>query len=439
MATSFDWKRFEAVTGEAALAAVKKLMDQHAGSFYAAAFHAFYAETGSRIDLPLLAANTLEALAKDPSTKWNCADWRWDDLSYPQQELRPLLRALVREATSKDDAHWDAMHARYIQAFVNVAKDLRAKLRRHEHAASDFVVLLETEDTDEVDVLRKCVSAAEFKKLFPELEAERSREEELRKGSVEDKLRTYRQDLFKYQEEVLKLGEQAAPMLLETLGSKDGWLGAGLLAELGIGDPNTIAALRKYAVHGAPVPHGATYRFHYTAALAFLGDLDFVFSMLDQPETCAVAARGICCLYQGGVDKLRRPPPLDYGPLKRLLAKPECRSEVEQCLQPGVGYRTLTASDVEEALRGLDSEHAIIRFHAVCLLAEPRLGKLAGERILPALAARLRDRNATVRRLAVLSLHYWKKAAKPFAAEVHKLFKDPVKDVAVAARAYFPK
>ncbi len=78
----------------------------------------------------------------------------------------------------------------------------------------------------------------------------------------------------------------------------------------------------------------------------------------------------------------------------------------------------------------------MIREHAVLVLGDRRLGKRASERILPALALRLQDRNANVRRLAVLAITYWKKIAKPYASQIRKMFNDQDNGVSQAAKWY---
>jgi len=88
---------------------------------------------------------------------------------------------------------------------------------------------------------------------------------------------------------------------------------------------------------------------------------------------------------------------------------------------------------VTEALSGLSSKHAIVRWHAASVLGERRLGVAAGKRILPALQRALSDAHPTVRRLAVLSILAWKGAAKPYLAAIDALRSDPdesVRDVA---------
>jgi hypothetical protein len=72
-----DWKTVEAVVFDAALAAIAQLMDLHAASFYAAAFHELYAETDVVIAMPCLAANTVENLGGNEDSRWSSADWKW--------------------------------------------------------------------------------------------------------------------------------------------------------------------------------------------------------------------------------------------------------------------------------------------------------------------------------------------------------------------------
>ncbi len=422
-----DWKIVEAAVFDAALPAITQLMDRHAGSFYAVAFHEFYAEMDGVIAMPCLAANTEEYLAEKDVSRWSSADWKWTQIKYATAQTRKLHRTIEKAATSRDESFWQQTHARFIDAFVTIAKKLTAELGKHPRAGKDFGVFLFSED-DEIELLKRCMSPAKFKKLFPQLQSKL--EETKRRGSspLESKLQIYRQHIRDYENEILKLGTQALPMLRHALeDKKQGWAAADLLARIGIPDTDVIRILKQHALKGHETA------CHDTIALALLGEVDFLLELADSAKTRDVAIRGICSLYSVWLDLCLQPRKLDYRPLEQLLKKPACKGKVSEHFS---GNCHIDEGDVDEALRGLESKHAVIREHAVIVLGNHRLGAKLATRILPAVAARLQDRSATVRRLAILSLSYWKKAAKPYAAEIRKLFKDPNADVAFTAEHY---
>ena len=125
------------------------------------------------------------------------------------------------------------------------------------------------------------------------------------------------------------------------------------------------------------------------------------------------------------------PLPLDYQYAERLLAmrSASIRRQVADELKPGSSRIRIAPEDIEEALRGLASDELILRQHAVCVLGDRRLGVQCGKRILPALAERLNDSVANMRRLALLQLSNWKAAARPYRDQMKLLIKD--KDASV--------
>jgi hypothetical protein len=422
-----DWKNVEAAVFDAALPAITQRMERHAGSFYAVAFHEFYAERDGVIAMPCLAANTEEYLAEKEDSRWSSADWKWTEIKYATAQTRRLHRAIEKAATSGDEPLWQRTHEQFMSTFVNVAKELTAALRKHPRAGKDFGVFIFTEE-DEVDVLKRCMTPAKFKKLFQRLQAKL--EETKRRGSspLDSNLQIYRQHIREYEYEILKLGAQALPMLRHALeDKKQGWAAADLLARIGIPDTDAIRILKQHALKGHELA------CHDTIALALLGEVDFLLKLADSAKTRVVAIRGICSLYSVWLDLCLQARKLDYRPLEQLLERPACRGKVSEYFS---GNCHIDEGDVDEALRGLESKHAVIREHAVIVLGDRRLGAKLATRILPAVAARLQDRSATVRRLAILALSYWKKAAKPYAPEIRKLFKDPNADVAFTAKHY---
>jgi hypothetical protein len=281
---------------------------------------------------------------------------------------------------------------------------------------------------DEIEVLRRSLTPAKFKKIFPQLQTELEEAKQRASSPLGRKLGIYRQHLREYENEILKLGAHALPMLRDALNDKkQAWAAADIVAKIGIADPDALRVLKKRALRGNDLA------VHDTIALALLGEVDYLLKLADSAKTRDVAVRGICSLYSVWLNWCQQRRTLDYRPLEQLLAKPDCKGKVNALFS---GSCTIMTADVDEALRGLESRHAVIREHAVIVLGDRRLGAKAATRILPALAIRLRDRGATVRRLAILALSYWKKTARPYAAEIRKLLKDPNADVAFTAKHY---
>ncbi len=424
---SIAWTYVERAVFDAALTAITQLMNRQPASFYAVAFHEFYAEKDGVIAMPCLAANTEEHQAGSENSRFSSADFKWTQIKYSTAETRKLHRAIEKAATSRDEPRWERTHEQFMSAFVNVATKLTAALRKHPRAGKDFCVFLFSED-DEIEVLKRCMSPAKFKKLFPQLQSELEVAKQRAKSPLESKLEVYRQDLFDYEDEILKLGAKALPLLRDALEDKEqGWLAADCLAKIGIPDPEVLKVLKQHARQGHEVVS------HDTIALALLGEVDFLLELADSAKTRDIAVEGICSLYSVWLDWCLQPRKLDYRPLEQLLEKPACKGKVRELYS---GNCHIDEGDVDEALRGLESKHTVIREHAVIVLGDRRLGGKLAIRILPAVAARLQDRSATVRRLAILSLSDWKKAAKPYVAEIRKLFKDPNADVAFNAKHY---
>ena len=119
--------------------------------------------------------------------------------------------------------------------------------------------------------------------------------------------------------------------------------------------------------------------------------------------------------------------PLDYRRLEAFLddSGHKTRALVEAELAPGRSYLEIGRADVPEALRGLSSRHPVVRWHAASVLEHRGLGVAAGKEILPRLRRALADPHPIVRRLAVLSIAYWKNAATPYLPAIEALKEDP--------------
>jgi hypothetical protein len=209
--------------------------------------------------------------------------------------------------------------------------------------------------------------------------------------------------------------------------AKDDWVAASLLASIGIADARAIQILKDRAASA----HDRAQ--HDAIALAVLGEAAFLLELASQAKTREIAVQGLCCCYSQFMDASQQEHRLDYEPMERLLAIPGCKGRVERLFS---GPCEIRPDDVDEALRGLESKHSVIREHAVTVLGNRKLGAQAAKRILPAIAARVQDKSADVRRLAVLSLERWKKAAAPFLANVKPLTKDPDPTVAHFAKRF---
>lgn len=428
--SEIDWKGFESLVSNKVLETLTRLLDRQKKPIYAAAFHEFYCEMDGPIAMPCLAANSDEAAAIEAGNHWSSADWKWIEITYSTPEIRKAHKAIEKEAC-REGGNWEKTQKRFVDAFIKVAKELSKQLGKHPQVTKDFgvFVFLEDEAETEIDALKRCMSPAKFKRLFPDMQAMLDDASHLAASSPDTKLARYREDLREHEQAILKLGEQAIPMLRDALNDDEQcWAAADLIAKIGVADPLTIEILKDRAWSGMALA------FHDTIALALLGEIEFLLELAREPRTQIIAIRGISSLYSTLMNHwCQHPQPLDYRPMERLMAIPGCEAKVFELFS---GSRSITPEDVDEALRGLESQHDGIREHAVCTLGNPKLGKKLAGKILPALAARLQDTSATARRLAIVSLSYWKKQASPFAGEVRKLFKDPDPQVASFAKQF---
>jgi HEAT repeat protein len=247
------------------------------------------------------------------------------------------------------------------------------------------------------------------------------------------KMETYLQDLDSYEEEIVALAEAALTALIEKLDRDDGWRAARLLGRIGRSTPAVLKALRRQ-VQEAREPAAWCAR-----VLESLGDTEYLFRLASQEASQKAALSGLVFTYTSWASSLGWPNrrELDYRPLERILEskRPAWTRAVEEQLRPGSSFVTIQANEVDEAIRGLQSPHVIIRQHATCILGSRELGVAAGKKILPALVERLDDPHPNVRRLAALNLSYWKAAAKPYFPNIRRLLKDPNPDVRAEARS----
>ena len=230
------------------------------------------------------------------------------------------------------------------------------------------------------------------------------------------RLHKYLSDPYTYDKQILKLGERAVLGLISTLDDKrNGWGAASLLGRLGVRNPAIIEELQQRITGDSGVSSASAI------ALAKLGEIELLMSLVNDEAKQNDVVHGILMLL-----KESSVSPLDYGPVEKLLNSGSAQvvKIVHEELAPGAALIEIKPPDVDEAMRGLRSEHAIIRQHAVQVLGARHLRHAASEIVLPALAERLQDDNADVRRLALLSLAEWKAAAKPYHDEMRKRMND---------------
>jgi hypothetical protein len=165
-------------------------------------------------------------------------------------------------------------------------------------------------------------------------------------------------------------------------------------------------------------------------ALSRLGRLDLVLSQAESlPPDVVVSA--VAAPYTSFRDHAVVAPPLDYRPLADFIEqRPAYLPALDQHLAPGNGFSAIAAHEVDAAVTGLNSPHVIIRRHAVAVLGRRRLGKSVGRRVLPLLCRTIRqDPDAVVRRLAILSMLWWRIDSRHLAEVVREALNDSAAEV----------
>jgi hypothetical protein len=434
VSTTFDWKAFEAALLAELTAALQRFAKEHGKeTFYAVALYGVSRELDGLLALPLLAASSVEKgpPPDKPPTFWgarfNPADWPYQEIGLGSKPALKLEQQLTAEATRSTPAHWRATEKTYFQVLVRIAGALRDATGALERTA-DFVCFWHDEEGGE-DLARKTIDKALWTKLFAREAAQKRERARVAKQPAAERAAFLVTrfgsfdgvDTETAQRELLAMGAEAVDALVAKVGDKrDGWTAAKVLGQIGITTPAAIKALRARASE------------HWFAkALGMLGDHAWLAEQKRDIAVSGLSAR-LKAITQGGP-----PRPLDYAPLEAYLAKNnDARAAFEKELAPGSSYVQIQKADVDEAVRGLASKYAVVRWHAAAVLGDRELGAAAGAKALPVLATLLDDRNTLVRRLAVLSLSYWKAAAKPYHDAIRALADDPDPVIrSVAARA----
>jgi hypothetical protein len=390
-----DWDALQEALQTALLEAVSA---RAGGPWRVAALDQVYAETDGIITAPSLFLNDsgehLDSLAD-----WGEGIDDWAPESW--------IEALTAEACSGAVSHWEDTFARYRDVLVRICVAAGAHL--------GMPVFCVDHDRYE-ETLASCLTPSQLRSLFPEVvarQAERARVAALPPG---EQIAYYVSRLNRFdglinseeaQNALRGFGSAAIPALLPLLREPEHpWLAASLLAEIGDPDDTVVSALCDAVAASTPDSPAQLWSCH---ALAQLDRLDLVLAaapgLSQEALVTAVTAR-----YTAFRDHGAHPLSLDYLPLEKFLAEHEAMAPaVANRMKPGTSYCVISPAEVPEALRGTTSTHVLVRKHAVCVLGERRLGEAVGGAVIPHLRAiAATDHDSEVRRLAALSLKWWK-------------------------------
>lgn len=353
---------------------------------FAAALHSVYSEQDSIITFPLFGVVTRPEWEELGKARWNPPDWAVCELPWLSADEIKRWEGELETA----EGPWDETFRQFLDTLARACVSARQDL--------GFPVLLLDDDEFGEELIRQVLPAPEVGELFPELEehadelarlqalptAERAVELAALLGAWEGPVQGEEAEALL--RELGRDAREAVKPLLQREG-KARWA-AKILADLG--DPDAVEALR------AALPRLKASDQRWTAsALSRLGRLDLVVEVPDDVRATAVAAP-----YRSFRDHAVSVLPLDYRQLEAVL--PELEELLDKELRPGSGYCTITPDEVTAALAALDSEHVVVRRHAVLVLGEKRLSR---PEIGPALTrVAEQDTDLDIRRLARLSL-----------------------------------
>jgi hypothetical protein len=390
-----DWDTLREALQTALLEAVSA---EAGGPWRAAALDGLYAETDGIITAPLLYLNG------DGEDMDSPADWK---TGLDGWAPAPWIDALTAEACSGTVSHWEDIFARYQDVLVRVCVAAGTHL--------GIPVFFVNHDCYE-ETLARCLTPSQLSSLFPNVVATRAERGRVSALPPREQIAYYisrltRADGLIHSEEAQKalrtFGSAAIPALLPLLRkSKHTWLAAKLLAGIGVPDGTVISALS--AALPASTPDSPAQLWS-CRALALLGRLDLVLASAPGVSSEALAA-AVTARYTSFRDDGAHPLLLDYLPLEDFLSgSPENAPKVADELKPGRSYCVISPAEVPKALRGTTSPYVLVRKHAVCVLGDRGLGDAAGRQVIPQLRAVAgTDPDSEVRRLAALSLQYWK-------------------------------
>lgn len=356
----------------------------------------------------------------------------------PDDRWRHWEGAITAEAGRGSRQRWHRTFNRYLTVLTRVCKRSRAALRASGMTDDRFVVVVLFDERRE-ELLRRVLGMREMYRLFPEYDQRAVALARLPEMAPADQAAFYVQALGSWDgpiagedaERALRgLGVAAVPALVRRLSNGDDrWRAAMLLADIGHAEDDVIGALTRALRHTTSADRDWVAR-----ALSRLGRVDLVLTEPGLPEGTVVTAAA--APFSSFRDRAVAPPPLDYRLIEQFLAdRPHLADALAGELKSGSGYCTIRTEEVHIAIDGLRSSRDLIRQHAVCVLGEPDLGPAVGRRVTPLLAEVVTsDPNADIRRLAILSLLWWKHDARRCAATIRNALNDPAREVRETAQ-----
>ncbi|MFF9731116.1 DUF4303 domain-containing protein [Streptomyces albidoflavus] len=172
---SFDWAGREQAVQDQLTSFVRRMRAEHPDDrLYAAAVHAFHAETGSVIAWPLVGVAGERAVASaagDRCTpgelRWSPADWPWQLDPGPAEDA--WAARLEEAATADGGRRWEPVHARYLRTVVKACRAARRELLAEGTAGREFLVVAMDEARE---LVPRTLTPAQVRRHFPELDAE---------------------------------------------------------------------------------------------------------------------------------------------------------------------------------------------------------------------------------------------------------------------------
>ncbi|MGW8991638.1 DUF4303 domain-containing protein [Streptomyces zhihengii] len=413
----FDWSGLEKALIGRVTDFVRRLRAEHPQDrLLAAAVHEFYAESGGVIACTCVGAVSEESLASVATDRFTADDLRWSPADWPWQ-LDPgpdedaWSARLTAEATAGGGHRWDEVHDRYLRTVAAACHTARRDLVADGAVPDDFVVVALDEAWDLVPL---SVTPEQLRTHFPELVAEQRESERLDALPPQERAAeliavldaptgTAPLGSDEVAARLRALGPAAVPGAVDRLlRSREKWLWAKLLAELGVASADVLDALTGVLRNRRLREPDRAWA---AAALARLGRTDIVTAALDRlPDT--VAVRGLTAPYTSFRD-IGAHGPLDYRPLEQALAAhPALHDAVFAALRPGTNLCAVAPEETETCLGALTSPWPVVRCHAVLVLEDAPLTGDGRARYTAALARlRLTDPDPTVRTAATRVTH----------------------------------
>lgn len=185
-----DWTALEEAIRKSALRQAREVIDHHPDDvFYAVALDGVSTEPSDRIELPVLALNSEQALQRDLtlaeldqapvlededdvepveesfySTKWNPPEWHWCSMELFDESAADLWSTALTQVAQKHG--WEATIRRYYEMLFSITESLGRELATGRN--SELIAYVSDEDHAD-KILRRCLTPAQLQRHFPEL------------------------------------------------------------------------------------------------------------------------------------------------------------------------------------------------------------------------------------------------------------------------------